>query len=115
MQTSGRQQCQPGVNAIQVSGLAHFDLAQPVEAAREIGGCPVRAGEAALWDLYDAIAAPTLLLRGEHSDLLSRETAEAMALRGPKPRCVGFAGVGHAPTLVATDQVAAVRDFLWSA
>jgi len=75
----------------------------------------VRASEAALWDLYDAIAAPTLLLRGEHSDLLSRETAEAMAQRGPKPRCVGFAGVGHAPTLVATDQVAAVRDFLWSA
>ena len=75
----------------------------------------VRAGEAALWDLFDAIAVPTLLLRGEQSDLLSRETALAMAQRGPKPRCVSFAGVGHAPTLVAPDQVAAVRDFLWSA
>ena len=74
----------------------------------------VRAGEAALWDLFDAIASPTLLLRGEQSDLLSRETAAAMSQRGPKPRCVSFAGVGHAPTLVAPDQVSAVRDFLWS-
>jgi pimeloyl-ACP methyl ester carboxylesterase len=55
---------------------------------------------------------PTLLLRGAQSDLLSRETAEAMAARGPHAKCVEFAGVGHAPTLVSTDQVAVVRDFL---
>lgn len=74
----------------------------------------VRAGEAALWDLYDAIAAPTLVLRGEDSDLLSRETVKAMQQRGPQPRCVSFAGVGHAPTLVADDQVRTVLDFLLS-
>ncbi len=72
----------------------------------------VRDGEAALWGLYDAIRSPTLLLRGAQSDLLSRETAEAMTLRGPRARCVEFAGVGHAPTLVSEDQVAVVRDFL---
>lgn len=75
----------------------------------------VRDGEAALWGLYDAITAPTLLLRGADSDLLTRETAAQMATRGPKARCVEFAGVGHAPTLVAADQVAVVRDFLWAA
>jgi len=74
----------------------------------------VREGEAALWDLYDAIACPTLLLRGEQSDLLSTATVAAMGQRGPRPQCVTFAGVGHAPTLMAPDQVAAVRDFLWS-
>ncbi|NCT99263.1 MAG: alpha/beta hydrolase [Comamonadaceae bacterium] len=74
----------------------------------------VRAGEAALWDLYDAIAAPTLVLRGEDSDLLSMDTVRAMQARGPRPRCVSFAGVGHAPTLVADDQVRAVLDFLLS-
>ncbi|MGE0350037.1 MAG: alpha/beta fold hydrolase [Hydrogenophaga sp.] len=71
-------------------------------------------GEAALWGLYDAITAPTLLLRGAQSDLLTPETASEMERRGPKARCVVFDGVGHAPTLVADDQVAAVRDFLWS-
>jgi len=74
----------------------------------------VRAGEAALWDLYDAIAAPTLVLRGEDSDLLSMDTVKAMQQRGPRPRCVSFAGVGHAPTLVADDQVRTVLDFLLS-
>lgn len=74
----------------------------------------VRDGEAALWALYDAITAPTLLLRGAESDLLTRETALSMSRRGPKARCEEFPGVGHAPTLVADDQVAKVRDFLWA-
>ena len=74
----------------------------------------VQEGEAALWGLYDAITAPTLLLRGADSDLLTRGIAADMATRGPKARCVEFAGVGHAPTLVAPDQVAVVRDFLWA-
>lgn len=75
----------------------------------------VQAGVAMMWQIYDAIQAQTLLLRGAESDLLSPETAQAMAQRGPKARCVEFAGVGHAPTLVAADQVATVRDFLLAA
>lgn len=69
-------------------------------------------GEAALWDLFDAIGSRTLVLRGEQSDLLSADTARAMAQRGPRPACVTLAGVGHAPTLIADDQVQVVRDFL---
>lgn len=74
----------------------------------------VQAGEAALWGLFDAIRSPTLLLRGAQSDLLNAETAHWMTQRGPRARLVTFEGVGHAPTLVADDQVAAVRDFLWT-
>jgi pimeloyl-ACP methyl ester carboxylesterase len=69
-------------------------------------------GEAAMWQLYDGIKADTLLLRGAQSDLLTRETALAMTQRGPKARLVEFDGVGHAPTLVAADQVEAVHSFL---
>lgn len=69
-------------------------------------------GDAILWQLYDHIKAQTLVLRGAHSDLLSPETARAMTQRGPRARLVEFAGVGHAPTLVADDQVAVVIDFL---
>jgi pimeloyl-ACP methyl ester carboxylesterase len=72
----------------------------------------VRDGEAALWELYDAISARTLLLRGAESDLLTRDTAAQMASRGPRARCIEFAHVGHAPTLVALDQIAAVQEFL---
>lgn len=72
------------------------------------------AGEAALWHGYDAIRCPTLLLRGADSDLLTAETARAMTGRGPRALLIEFAGVGHAPTLVAADQVTAVREFLLS-
>lgn len=69
-------------------------------------------GEAALWALYDALRLPCLLLRGEQSDLLSPATAKAMTERGPRARLCSFAGVGHAPTLIADDQVQAVTQFL---
>ena len=69
-------------------------------------------GEAMTWAAYDAIRCPTLLLRGADSDLLTRATAQAMTERGPKARLHEFAGVGHAPTLVAEDQIAVLRAFL---
>ena len=72
------------------------------------------AGEAMLWQAYDSLRCPTLLLRGALSDLLSPATAKAMAERGPRARLVEVAGVGHAPTLVQPDQVRVVRGFLLS-
>jgi len=72
----------------------------------------VAQGEAMLWHLYDNIRAQTLLLRGAQSDLLSIQTAEAMTQRGPKARLVQFEGVGHAPTLIADEQVQVVASFL---
>jgi len=89
----------------------HYDLAIgiPFKAMT-----PERAaaGQAALWRSYDAITCPTLLLRGAESDLLTPQTAQAMVGRGPRARLHEFAGVGHAPTLVADEQVAVVREFL---
>jgi pimeloyl-ACP methyl ester carboxylesterase len=89
----------------------HYDPAIAVPF-RTVTQETAAAGEAFLWQLYDQIKARTLLLRGAQSDLLSHETAQAMGQRGPRAQLVEFAGVGHAPTLVAPDQVAAVRDFL---
>ncbi len=65
-----------------------------------------------LWHLYDAVRCPTLLVRGEHSDVVSRQTATQMAGRGPKAKLAEIRGVGHAPTLLQPDQIAVVRDFL---
>lgn len=89
----------------------HYDPAIAV-ALRAITPAAAAAGEAALWAAYDSIRCPTLVLRGADSDLLSPATAEAMSRRGPAARVREFSGVGHAPTLVADDQVQAVREFL---
>jgi pimeloyl-ACP methyl ester carboxylesterase len=65
-----------------------------------------------LWNYYDAIRCPTLVIRGALSDLLRRETLQEMAGRGPRPKTVEIPEVGHAPTLMHADQIAIVRDFL---
>jgi pimeloyl-ACP methyl ester carboxylesterase len=64
------------------------------------------------WDLYERIRCPTLVLRGEHSDLLTRDTANEMSRRGPRAKVAEIAGVGHAPTLMHDDQIRLVREFL---
>jgi len=68
-----------------------------------------------MWDTYDRVSCPTLALRGAESDLLERETLEAMAVRGPKAKIVEFAGVGHAPVLMDPAQISVVSDFLLQA
>jgi pimeloyl-ACP methyl ester carboxylesterase len=77
-------------------------------------GDPYRADlpDVDLWPLWDQVACPTLILRGEESNVLSRDVALAMTERGPKPKLVEFAGVGHAPALLSQDQIGAVRGFL---
>jgi pimeloyl-ACP methyl ester carboxylesterase len=68
--------------------------------------------EVDLWPLWDAIRCPVLALRGALSDLLSAEVAAAMTQRGPRASLIEFPGIGHAPALMASDQIAAIRDFL---
>jgi pimeloyl-ACP methyl ester carboxylesterase len=89
----------------------HYDpaIAVPFKLATEE---LAQQDEKMLWQLFDNITAATLVVRGAQSDLLSQETAHAMTQRGPKARLVAFEGVGHAPTLIAQDQLAAVTDFL---
>lgn len=65
-----------------------------------------------LWPLYDGIVCPTLLLRGEASDLLTHGAALQMAGRGPRATLVEVPDVGHAPMFMDAGQVAPVRKFL---
>ena len=100
------------VRSLPEGGLTlHYDPAIAV-AFGALSREAAQAGEAQLWQLYDQIKARTLLLRGAQSDLLAPQTAQAMAQRGPRAQVIEFAGVGHAPTLVAPDQTAAVVSFL---
>jgi len=89
----------------------HYDPAIAF-ALRAITPSAAAAGEAALWAAYDAVRCPALIMRGADSDLLSRATADEMRSRGPKARVHEIIGVGHAPTLVAPEQIAVVREFL---
>lgn len=53
-----------------------------------------------LWPQFESLSgAPLLVIRGEFSDLLSPETADAMVCRHPDSSLVTVEGQGHAPLL----------------
>ena len=106
-----RPQLVPAVQDGVAGFKSHYDpaIALPVRALTPE---MATAGQALLWQMYDRITAPTLLLRGADSDLLSVDTAQAMTQRGPRAHLHLIPGVGHAPTLVQPDQRAVVRAFL---
>lgn len=65
-----------------------------------------------LWQLYDAIRCPVLLLRGASSALFPASVAREMTARGPKAKLIEIAGAGHAPALMDETQIDAVAAFL---
>lgn len=68
-----------------------------------------------LWTEWDQIDIPVLCLRGADSDLLLRETADAMRSRGPRAVVVEIPGCGHAPALNTPEQYALVERFFGGA
>ena len=64
-----------------------------------------------LWPIYERVRCPTLVVRGADSDLLTVDTAQAMAARGPRPQIVEVPEVGHAPMFLDAPQIAIVCKF----
>ena len=55
---------------------------------------------------------PTLLVRGERSDILSADIAARMQRKAPTLEVAVSPGVGHAPTLAEPQALAAILGFL---
>jgi pimeloyl-ACP methyl ester carboxylesterase len=70
-----------------------------------------------LWHVWDKVTCPTLLIHGQHSDLLSAHTVRDMQRRG-KAAAKGLvstaeiAECGHAPALMDDHQIALIENFL---
>jgi pimeloyl-ACP methyl ester carboxylesterase len=66
-----------------------------------------------LWDAFDALPdVPLMVIRGEHSDLLSRETVAAMQARRPGLETIEIAGEGHAPLLTGETLLGRIARFV---
>ena len=66
-----------------------------------------------LWGLWPAIThIPTLLIRGETSDILTHETAIEMGARHSNLRLQEIPGVGHAPALMDAEQIMLICQWL---
>jgi pimeloyl-ACP methyl ester carboxylesterase len=71
----------------------------------------------ALWNIWDRVSCPVLVLRGEDSDLLHASTVREMQKRGIAGknglvRAVEVRDVGHAPALMNDAQATLIEDFL---
>lgn len=64
------------------------------------------------WELWDALDVPTLVLRGERSDILPEGTFAEMRERRPETETLVVEGCGHAPALNTDRQVDAIRKLL---
>lgn len=65
-----------------------------------------------MWNTWEQISCPVLVLRGKNSSFLSEETAQKMLACGPKATLVEFDDTGHTPTLRNEEQVKIVADWL---
>ena len=90
----------------------HYDPHITQQFFREVPEYP-------MWNEYDALNIPVMVLRGANSDLMSPETIQTMHTRGPGAKALlrseEIAGCGHAPALNVPAQWQLVMDFLKSA
>ncbi len=71
-----------------------------------------KAEDTSLWEVWAAGGAklPSLVLRGETSDILPADVAERLAAGGA--RVATIAGCGHAPALMEPGQIGLIADFV---
>jgi pimeloyl-ACP methyl ester carboxylesterase len=81
--------------------------------AKAFDGIDASAALPDLWPQFEALAAagPLLVLRGEHSDLLSRKIVLEMKQRAPKLEAIEILGQGHAPVLESADVIRTILRF----
>ncbi len=89
-----------------------YRLAFDPQIARIMRPMPIAAPGLFFWDAWQRVTCPTLLLRGEHSNVFPRMVAESMKLRHPEVVLEEIAGCGHAPSLMNAQQAGLVRKYL---
>lgn len=88
------------------SWVPNYDLA----IGRAFGDGPLE--DADFWALWEQIACPVLTIRGALSDVLPADVATRMTETGPRASLITLPGIGHAPALMAADQIALIRKWL---
>lgn len=68
-----------------------------------------------LWDIWENIQCPVLILHGEESVILTPEICQDMLKRNPHASLKTFPGVGHTPSLIPEKQIDVVASWLTQA
>lgn len=76
------------------------------------GQTPIRQLD--LWPQFEGLTMPILIVRGGDSEVLSLATAQRMCGVARNARLVEVPGIGHLPSLVEPEVLAALHEFLRS-
>lgn len=68
-----------------------------------------------LWEIWQKVACPVLVIRGAESDILLPETVEKMQATHAGLTLHTVPGAGHAPTLADATEINCIRDWLKAA
>ena len=74
------------------------------------GQTPIRQLD--LWPQFEGLSIPVLIVRGGDSEVLPLATAQRMCKVARNARLVEVPGVGHLPSLIEPEVLAALREFL---
>ncbi|MSO74098.1 MAG: alpha/beta hydrolase [Alphaproteobacteria bacterium] len=85
---------------------SHYD--PRIAAGLHMGPVP----DLAVWERWDAVACPVLVLSGAASDILLPETTEEIRRRGLGETIIEIPGVGHTPSLMTDEKIGAIAKFL---
>ncbi|MEZ5673492.1 MAG: alpha/beta hydrolase [Thiotrichaceae bacterium] len=65
-----------------------------------------------LWQIWEKVHCPVLILRGAQSDVLTEATVTEMCRIHPQTQVVEFPNVGHAPPLLNDEQQSVIMNWL---
>ncbi|NES84463.1 MAG: alpha/beta hydrolase [Moorea sp. SIO2B7] len=88
----------------------HYDpqIGKPFKAA----SISAKFKDIEFWQIWESISCPVLLLRGEESDLLLPKTIKQMQRNKSQMQVINFPKIGHAPALMAQEQIEVIKNWL---
>ncbi|WP_286226005.1 alpha/beta fold hydrolase [Polynucleobacter sp. HIN7] len=90
--------------------VLHYDPAISVPFA-SVTPALAQAGELAMWQSFQQIECPILIVRGADSDLLSPQTVDEMCQLNPHAKSIEIPNTGHAPAFIKKEQIDIARQF----
>lgn len=98
--------------SLQKNAKGRYELKRDVNISKPIEAVPPSDKNIELWIYWEKIKVPTLVIRGEDSDILSSATIAKMQQINLNTQTVQIANAGHAPFLYSEEHMKILENFL---
>lgn len=99
-------------NSLQKNASGKYELKRDVNLSKPFAIATSIDKNMKLWAYWEKVKTPTLIIRGEHSDILSQSTIKRMQDINPNTNTVEVKKAGHAPYLYNETHFKCLEKFL---